>query len=155
MVNETTKSQTPESQPKSNAPVHTGGNLVGTGRNSNDRGNIRPLIGAAHPVPHLSIVHPVPRLGSTAGRASGSTDEKKEGSTSKAHPVPQRDKPPSFTGYKWKPSGLTGWELYTRKPSVSINGKRSSTGKYLGYYSKEAIKVLYEAREKTANSRRA
>ncbi len=102
----------------------------------------------AHPVPRLSLVNPVPH-GSTKPRASGSTSHKKAGSTRELHPVPQ------FKGYKWKPSGLTGWELYTRKPSISRNGKRSSKGKYLGYYSKEAVRVLYEATQKTTDARRA
>jgi hypothetical protein len=101
-----------------------------------------------NPVPHLTLVNPVPR-GSTKPRASGSTRRKKTSSTRELHPVPQ------FKGYKWKPSGLTGWELYTRKPSISRNGKRSSKGKYLGYYSKEAVRVLYEATQKTADARRA
>ena len=107
-----------------------------------------------HPVPRLSLVNPVPH-GSTKLRASGSTLRKRTGSTPKVHPVPRNGKPPTFTGYKWKPSGLTGWELYTRKPSVSISGKRSSTGKYLGYYSQEAVRILYAATQKTPNARRA
>jgi hypothetical protein len=107
---------------------------------------VEPKAGTVNPVPRLSLVNPVPR-GSTKARVSGST--------AKAHPVPRNGKPPTFTGYKWKPSGLTGWELYTRKPSISINGKRSSTGKYLGYYSQEAVRILYAATQKTANARRA
>lgn len=115
---------------------------------SRDRASVAEPAKVAHPVPHLSLVNPVPH-GFTKPRASGSTRRKEAGSTRELHPVPQ------FKGYKWKPSGLTGWELYTRKPSISRNGKRSSKGKYLGYYSKEAVRVLYEATQKTADVRRA
>ena len=100
-------------------------------------------------------VNPVPPWAVEPKREFGSTRPKKTGSTRPVNPVPHRDKPPTFTGYKWKPSGLTGWELYTRKPSISKSGGRSSTGKYLGYYSAEAVKVLYAATQKTANDRRA
>lgn len=107
--------------------------------------------GAVNPVPHLSLVHPVPQAQAKI-RASGSTKKVPQRAV---HPVPRNAKPPGFTGYKWKPSGLTGWELYTRKPSISKNGKRSSTGDYLGYYSQEAVRILYEATKKTADARRA
>jgi len=124
-----------------------------------DRGDthnriVEPKAVAVNPVPRLSLVHPAPH-GSTKPRASGSTLPKKASSTTRAHPVPRSGKPPTFTGYKWKPSGLTGWELYTRKPSVSINGKRSSTGKYLGYYSEESVRILYAATQETTDARRA
>ena len=125
-------------------------NIRDVDRNCGPTGDriVEPKAGAVNPVPHLSLVNPVPH-GSTKPRASGSTSRKKAGSTRELHPVPQ------FKGYKWKPSGLTGWELYTRKPSISRNGKRSSKGKYLGYYSQEAVRILYEATEKTADARRA
>lgn len=114
-----------------------------------------------HPVPQprLRLVNPAPRQ-RKPGRASGSTATQKQGNV---HPVPQKGKskdsnrlrPPSIPGHKWKPSGLSGWELYTRRASISANGKRSSTGDYLAYYSKEAVRRLHEQREKTANARTA
>jgi len=119
---------------------------VDSNRSATGNGVVEPK--AVNPVPHLSLVNPVP-YGSTKARASGSTSRKKGGSTRELHPVPQ------FKGYKWKPSGLTGWELYTRKPSISRNGKRSSKGKYLGYYSQEAVRILYAATQKAADARRA
>lgn len=116
---------------------------------------------AVHPVPHpkLRLVNPVPRAKKTAARASGSTSKKQ----TDVHPVPHKGKskddnrlhPPTISGHKWKPSGLSGWELYTRKPSISANGKRSSTGDYLAYYSKEAVRRLHEQREKANNARTA
>lgn len=62
--------------------------------------------------------------------------------------------PPTIPGHKWKPSGKTGWELYTREASISENGKRSSTGKYIAYYSLEAIKEENAKRKKKAKFRR-
>lgn len=62
--------------------------------------------------------------------------------------------PPTISGCKWKPSGKTGWELYTREASISENGKRSSKGKYLAYYSKEDIRRLNAKRTKKTKLRR-
>lgn len=62
--------------------------------------------------------------------------------------------PPTIPGHKWKPSGKTGYELYTRQASVSENGKRSSTGKYIAYYSLEAIRKENAKRKKTTKRRR-
>lgn len=62
--------------------------------------------------------------------------------------------PPTISGHKWKPSGKSGYELYTREASISENGKRSSTGKYKAYYSIEAIRRLNAERKKKAKPRR-
>lgn len=136
----------------SNAPDGISRSSLDRGTTLDSQRNMGRQSGAvAHPVPHLSLVHPVPQAQAKI-RASGSTKKVPQRAV---HPVPRNAKPPGFTGYKWKPSGLTGWELYTRKPSISKNGKRSSTGDYLGYYSQEAVRILYEATEKTADARRA
>lgn len=127
------------------------GNSINAGRVGGNKRAVAGQSGAVSPVPHLSLVHPVPQAQAKI-RASGSTKKVPQRAV---HPVPRNAKPPGFTGYKWKPSGLTGWELYTRRPSISKNGKRSSTGDYLGYYSQEAVRILYEATEKTADARRA
>lgn len=127
------------------------GNPTNAGRAGGNKRAVAGQSGAVSPVPHLSLVHPVPQAQAKI-RASGSTKKVPQRAV---HPVPRNAKPPGFTGYKWKPSGLTGWELYTRKPSISKNGKRSSTGDYLGYYSQEAVRILYEATKKTADARRA
>ena len=106
------------------------------------------------PVPHqkLRLVNPAPRMSKKAKRASGSTVKKQ----SNVHPVPRKPKsandnrlqPPTISGHKWKPSGKTGWELYTRTASISVNGKRSSTGKYLAYYSQKAVENMHERKTK-------
>lgn len=113
-----------------------------------------------HPVPHpkLRLVNPVSRAKKTKVRASGSTSKKQVN----VHPVPHKGKskdsnrlhPPTIPGHKWKPSGLSGWELYTRKASISASGKRSSTGEYVAYYSQKAVELMHE-REKTTNARTA
>lgn len=114
---------------------------------------------SVEPVPQskLRLVHPVPQSIEKAGRASGSTPEKRRN----VHPVPHKPKslgsnrmqPPTIPGHKWKPSGKTGWELYTREPAISATGKRSSKGKYIAYYSQEAIERMNREREKTTNTR--
>lgn len=114
------------------------GNSINAGPAGGNKRAVAGQSGAVSPVPHLSLVHPVPQAQAKI-RASGST----------------RSKPPSFTGYRWKPSGLTGWELYRRRPATSKTGRRSSKCKYLGYYSREAIGDLHEARQKKADARRA
>ena len=124
-------------------------------RNESNRGNLDSNHGAVDNRVGPANVNPAPLMLVEPKRESGSTRRKKTGSTRPVNPVPRRNKPPTFTGYKWKPSGLTGWELYTRKPSISKSGGRSSTGKYLGYYSAEAVKLLYAATQKTANTGRA
>lgn len=106
------------------------------------------------PVPHpkLRLVNPVPQQEKKAKRASGSTSK----TQSNVHPVPHKPKsandnrlqPPTIPGHKWKPSGKTGWELYTRTASISANGKRSSTGKYLAYYSQKAVEKMHERKTK-------
>jgi hypothetical protein len=109
--------------------------------------------------PVLRLVKPVPQWSKKAKRETGSTRSKR----ANVQPVPQirnarnvnDSHPPSIPGCKWKPSGLSGWELYTRRPSISANGKRSSKHKYLAYYSREAVRRLHNEREKTANARRA
>jgi hypothetical protein len=114
----------------------------------------------------VSVVEPVPQAQLTLvnpfsprAKKTGSTRKKK----TNVQPVPQRRNarilndlhPPSIPGHKWKPSGLTGWELYTRAPAISRNGKRSSKHKYVAYYTQDAVRKLYAAREATANARRA
>lgn len=60
-----------------------------------------------------------------------------------------RISPPTLSGFGWKPSGLTGWELYRRKPAISKNGKRSSKADYVAYYSQKAVERLHDANRKT------
>lgn len=57
--------------------------------------------------------------------------------------------PPTISGHGWKPSGLTGWELYERKPAISAKGNRSSKSDYVAYYSQKAIERLHNAKRKT------
>lgn len=63
-----------------------------------------------------------------------------------------RIKPPTISGHGWKPSGLTGWELYRRKPAISVKGKRSSKQFYVAYYSQKAIERLHDAKRKKASN---
>lgn len=114
----------------------------------------QPTFKLVNPVPQvkLRLVNPVPQQSGKTKRASGSTLKKQ----SSVHPVPHKPKspnsnrlhPPTIPGHKWKPSGLTGWELYTRTASTSANGKRSSTGKYLAYYSQKAVEKMHERKTK-------
>lgn len=111
------------------------------------------------PQPQLRLVNPVPRQSKKQKSETGFTGKK----TVNVKPVPQsvsknnsnRIHPPTLSGYKWKPSGLTGWELYSRKPSVSVSGKRSSKAKYIAYYSQQAVERMINEREKAANARTA
>lgn len=130
----------------------------GRGLGGNDDLSGGPVVGeVVEPVPQvkLRLVHPVPQK----AKKTGSTRQKRVN----VEPVPQRRNsrgindlhPPSIPGCKWKPSGLSGWELYSRAPSISANGKRSSKAKYLAYYSREAVQRFYDEREKAANARRA
>jgi len=114
-------------------------------------------IGPVQPVPRpqLKLMNPFPRKAKNAG----STRRKK----TNVQPVPHMRNnrnlndlhPPTVPGCKWKPSGLSGWELYSRQPAISRNGKRSSKHKYLAYYSREGVQKFYEDREKAAHARRA
>jgi hypothetical protein len=111
------------------------------------------------PQPRLRLVNPVPQTNKKRKRASGSTGKKAVNVHPVPHPVssnnPNRIHPPTMSGYKWKPSGLTGWELYSRKPSISESGKRSSKSKYIAYYSQKAVERMIHEREKAANARTA
>lgn len=146
----------------------SGGNFDGSGANENladgqsestrKMGDNAPVVKPV-PQPKLRLVNPVPRQSKKQKRATGSTGKK----TSNVQPVPQsasandpnRIHPPTLSGYKWKPSGLTGWELYSRKPSISASGKRSSKAKYIAYYSQQAVERMIHEREKAANVRTA
>lgn len=118
-------------------------------------------VGPVQPVPRprLMLVQPVPRRAKKGRTETGSTRREK----TNVQPVPQSRNarkfndlhPPTIPGCKWKPSGLSGWELYTRQPAISRNGKRSSKHKYVAYYSMEAVRREHERREATANARRA
>lgn len=118
-------------------------------------------VGPVQPVPRprLRLVQPVPRRAKKGRTETGSTRRKK----TNVQPVPQSRNarkfndlhPPTIPGCKWKPSGLSGWELYSRRPAISANGKRSSKHKYLAYYSQEAVRKLHDEREKTPHARRA
>src|SRR5262245_14922306 len=119
-----------------------------------ERGAVDDVAPRVEPVarPVLRLVEPVPQT----IKKAGSTRRRKI----TVQPVPRSRNarkfndlhPPSIPGCKWKPSGLTGWELYTRQPAISRNGKRSSKHKYLAYYSQEAVRKLYEHRDKTAHA---
>lgn len=118
-------------------------------------------VDAVQPVPRpkLKLVQPVPQAVKKGRTETGSTRKKK----TNVQPVPHGRNtrnanelhPPPLPGCKWKPSGLSGWELYSRRPAISANGKRSSKHKYMAYYSKEAVRKLHDEREKTSNLRRA
>lgn len=134
------------------------GAVLGTAVRGGDRADFRVDEVAVQPVarpPRLRLVNPVAR----GIKKSGSTRQKRV----KVQPVAQRRNarsindlhPPTVPGCTWKPSGLSGWELYSRAPAISANGKRSSKHKYLAYYSKEAVKRFYDEQEKAANARRA
>lgn len=109
--------------------------------------------------PRLRLVQPVPQKAKKQRRATGSTRSRK----TRVEPVPRARNirtandlhPPTIPGHRWKPSGLAGWELWTRRPATSKNGKRSSKGNYLAYYSSEAVRRLHAAAETTTNARRA
>lgn len=61
--------------------------------------------------------------------------------------------PPAMEGFEWRPAG-SGFNLWRRVPSVSANGKRSSKRTYIKYYSRQAVKKLYE-KENRINTRPA
>jgi hypothetical protein len=128
-----------------------------------DKGGVEPI--AVEPVPQAQLklvnpfAQPVPRKAKKARSETGSTRKKRVNVEPDAPVANPRDMnglhPPSIPAHKWKPSGLTGWELYTRRPAISANGKRSSSHKYIAYYSRKDVRRLHDAREKTANARRA
>lgn len=51
-----------------------------------------------------------------------------------------RSRPPSIIGHRWKAS-RSGWKLYARQPAISRNGKRSSSHRYIAFYSQKAIET--------------
>src|SRR5262249_34333374 len=119
--------------------------------------NVKPSVELV-PRPQLRLVEPVPRKGKKGRGGNGSLRRKKnkvEPGPHKKHTAEEhRLKTLSYPRSRWKPSGLTAWELWTRRPSISKNGKRSSKAKYIAYYSQESVRKLHERETKT-NLRRA
>lgn len=57
----------------------------------------------------------------------------------------RRDKcatPKNMTGHEWRNLD-SGWALFSRTPTISESGKRSSTRKYLRWYTQAAIERIY------------
>ena len=57
----------------------------------------------------------------------------------------RRDKcatPKNMTGHEWRNLD-SGWALFSRTPTLSESGKRSSTRKYLRWYTQAAIERIY------------
>lgn len=57
----------------------------------------------------------------------------------------RRDKcatPKNITGHEWRNLD-SGWALFSRTPKLSESGKRSSTRKYLRWYTQAAIERIY------------
>ena len=58
----------------------------------------------------------------------------------------QRATPKPIVAHEWKFMD-SGWALFSRKASISASGKRSSTRKYLRWYTQAAIERLYGSDE--------
>jgi hypothetical protein len=130
-----------------NAIQHSEADRVGSGRDSLSAELTR--LGSAA---GLVVPMPVQPVAPKAKPAKNAKRVQPVAPTRKSKKA-KRLRPKSFPGHLWKPSGLTGWELYRRWPSKSVNGKRSSEQEYIGYYSQEAVeKRLHNEENKTPSN---